>query len=86
MLSFVGVGYNRVFLCTLFSVCMRLMISGVGLWCLRCFLVRILCLMVGGRLWGGISGGEGCWGWSFFLNKQWVNPVPHILEKVPRFC
>ena len=30
---------------SLFSVCMRLMISGVGGWCLRRFLVRILCLM-----------------------------------------
>ena len=28
-----------------FNVCMRLMISGVGRWCLKWFLVRILCLM-----------------------------------------
>ena len=31
---------------SLFNVFMRLMVSGVGRWCLRWFLVRILCLII----------------------------------------
>ena len=31
---------------SLFNVCIRLMISGVGRCCLRCFVVRTLCLML----------------------------------------